>query len=177
MQKPVKILITGPESTGKSTLCTLLAEKYNSVWVKEYVREYFENLDREYCYEDLKLIGKEQFQRQNETEKTSSDFLFCDTGLEVIKIWSEHKYQKCDQWIIDHLSKQNFDIVFLLDIDIPWEFDELRENPSKEDRHYFIELYKKELSEIYGHFYFISGSLSQRVLTVEEILAKKAFRK
>lgn len=171
MQKPKKILITGPESTGKSTLCKYLAEKLNANWICEYAREYIEKLDRKYIYGDLKVIGERQFELQNKALKDSQNFLFCDTGLEVIKVWSEDKFGKCDTWIIENLSKQKFDIVFLLDIDIPWENDPMRENPSEEDRKYFLELYKKELQENYGSYHLINGSLEERVAMIDFFLS------
>ncbi|MBB6459228.1 AAA family ATPase [Flammeovirga kamogawensis] len=163
MQKVYKILITGPESTGKSTLCKALAEKYDTQWIKEYAREYIDQVDRKYVYSDLKIIAQKQSDFQEKAILLANTFLFCDTGLEVLKIWSENSFQKCDQWILDNLSNQKFDLVLLTDIDTPWQFDEQREHPKPEQRSYFIDLYKKELTEIYGGYHLIQGNEEERL--------------
>ncbi|OHX68289.1 AAA family ATPase [Flammeovirga pacifica] len=165
-----KILITGPESTGKSTVTQQLAEWYDTLWVNEYARDYLDQLQRPYNYKDLALIAQKQFQIQKINADLANDYLFCDTGLEVIKVWSEFKYQTCDPWIKDHLSLQAFDLVFLMDIDLPWEYDEYRETPSKEIRELLFNTYKKELTDIYGGYHIINGTLDERLKKIKEII-------
>jgi len=87
-----KIAITGPESTGKSELAKKLAKHYNTVWVPEFSREYIDNINRPYDYDDIIEIAKGQLNREKEAEKKANKFLFCDTELIVAKIWSEFKY-------------------------------------------------------------------------------------
>ncbi|NLR90200.1 MULTISPECIES: AAA family ATPase [Flammeovirga] len=164
------ILITGPESTGKSTICIALAEQYDTLWVKEYARDYIDRLHRPYIESDLKKIGERQLEIQKINLELAHQFLFCDTGLEVIKIWSEYKYKRCDPWVIEHLSSQQFDAVFLLDIDVPWEYDEQREHPNPEDRKAILEIFKKELTDIYGGYHLINGNLSERIKKITDIL-------
>ena len=160
---PKKILITGPESTGKSTLCTALADHFDTVWIKEYAREYLNTNGLHYVESDLLAIAKEQFKQQNSALPQAVDFLFCDTGLEVIKVWSDYKYHQCHPWITHHMKEQQFDLVLLCDIDIPWEYDELREYPDPLQRQSFLQLYKKELTALYGHYHLISGTVQQRI--------------
>src|SRR5690606_33055147 len=94
-----KIAIIGPESTGKSTLTKALASKFGEPWVEEYARPYLEKLDREYQYGDLLEIAKGQLKLEDQREKLAKRMLFCDTNLYVIKVWSDHKFQKTDPWI------------------------------------------------------------------------------
>ncbi|MBB3700144.1 AAA family ATPase [Flammeovirga yaeyamensis] len=167
-----KILITGPESTGKSTLAHQLAEWYDTLWVNEYARDYLEQLNRPYVQKDLVVIAKKQFEIQNINFELANRFLFCDTGLEVIKVWSEFKYQQCDFWILDHLDQQKFDAVFLMDVDLPWEYDEYRETPNIETRKQLLESYKEELKNTYGVYHLINGNMIERFEKMKDILHK-----
>tara|TARA_B100000768_G_C11002624_1_gene258593 strand:+ start:40 stop:543 length:504 start_codon:yes stop_codon:yes gene_type:complete len=142
-----KIIITGPESSGKTTLCEQLSNHFNIPLTKEFARSYIDNLDRNYIIDDLLSIAKEQLKSELNSQ------LF-DTDLITIKIWSEYKYGRCDNWILDQIEKQKTEKRFYLLCrpDIPWQPDKQRENPS--DREAIFEIYKEEL-EYLGHKYFI----------------------
>ena len=165
-----KIAVTGPESTGKSTLSAALAAFFQTAWVPEYAREYLENLDRNYEEKDLLEIAKGQLALQEELEKSSDQYLICDTDLLVIKIWSEHKYGRCHPWILKKLDEINYDLYILPYIDIPWQEDPLREHPDL--REYFFNKYKEELITRKVNFIEVKGALDQRVK--ESIKAIKA---
>ena len=92
MQKTKRILILGPESTGKSTLAEDLAHHFGEPWVPEFAREYLEKIDRPYRFEDLVEIGKGQVLLEDQQAEKAKNFLFCDTDLRVIHIWSEHRF-------------------------------------------------------------------------------------
>ncbi|MEO6834041.1 MAG: ATP-binding protein [Chitinophagaceae bacterium] len=141
MNRVRKVVIIGPESTGKSTLSAALAKAFDTVWNPEYAREYLEHLDKEYQEEDLLKIAKEQTFREDLLAKTANNFLFCDTDLYVIKVWSEAKYGHCDKAILEEISQRKYDLYLLTDIDIPWQPDPLREHPAPEDRRYFYKQY------------------------------------
>ena len=143
----LKIIITGPESSGKTTLCKALSKHFNLPFSKEYAREYLDKLDRDYIKDDLLSIAQGQLESE-----LSSQLL--DTDLITIKIWSEYKYGKCDKWILDQIEKEKKEKRFYLlcSPDIPWQADKQRENPN--DRVELFEIYKKEL-EVLRHDYFI----------------------
>ena len=142
-----KIIITGPESSGKTTLCEQLSNHFNIPLTKEFARSYIDNLDRNYIIGDLLSIAKEQLKSELNSQ------LF-DTDLITIKIWSEYKYGRCEKWIIDKIEKQKTETRFYLlcKPDIPWQPDKQRENPS--DREALFKIYKKVLDNL-GHDYFI----------------------
>ena len=94
-----KIIITGPESSGKTTLAKALAAHFKTVSVPEFAREYIDQLGRPYVESDLLEIAKGQLRLENEMAKRASNFLFCDTDLITIKIWALDKFGKCDPWI------------------------------------------------------------------------------
>ena len=143
----LKIIVTGPESSGKTILCQKLSTHFNIPFAKEFARIYIDTLDRSYIIDDLLTIAKEQLESE-----FSSQLL--DTDLITIKIWSEYKYGSCDKWILDQIEKQKTEkrIYLLCKPDIPWQADKQRENPN--DRDELFKILKQELENL-GHDYFI----------------------
>ena len=142
-----KIILTGPECSGKTTLCNQLKMYFKLTANKEFARSYLEKLNRKYVKKDLTFIAKKQL----ESERNK---VLLDTDLITIKIWSEYKYNQCDPWILEQIEQQKSKnrIYLLCKPDIPWEADPLRENPS--NRAELFKIYKKEL-EYLGHDYFV----------------------
>ncbi|MEK0441597.1 MAG: hypothetical protein RL403_575 [Bacteroidota bacterium] len=165
MQKPKRILILGPESTGKSTLAAALAAYFQEPWVPEVAREYLEKLDRPYAYEDLLQIGKQQMQLEDELARGAKNYLFCDTDLRVIRVWSQHRFGKVDPWVLEELERRTYALILLCATDLPWQADPLREHPDLEMRQQFFEIYK-QLSQASGiPWSLISGDTAQRLST------------
>jgi NadR type nicotinamide-nucleotide adenylyltransferase len=158
---PLKIAITGPESTGKSMLAKQLAEHYNTVWVPEYAREYINKLDRPYNQEDILEIAKGQIRSETAICRQATDLLICDTELIVTKIWSEVKYGNCDPWILNKIESHKYHLYLLCDIDIPWSEDPQREHPHL--REHLRNLYRKELLASELPFFIVSGIGHQRL--------------
>ena len=164
-----KIIVTGPESSGKTTLCQQLSTHFKIPFTKEFARGYIHNLDREYLQKDLSIIAKGQLQ----TEKTSENnpLSIYDTDLITIKIWSNYKYGNCDNWIIEQIKKQKQENRFYLlcTADIPWQDDPQRENPN--NREELFEIYKEELEEL-GHDYLIvkgEGRIKNSISKISEL--------
>lgn len=155
-----KFAIIGPECTGKTTLCKQLANYFETIWVKEYAREYLKNIERPYNQKDILNIAKGQIQREISESKKAHKLIFIDTELIVIKIWSEYKYQNCHPWILKQLKKQNYVLYLLCDIDLPWKEDPLREHPQV--RKPLFELYKQELESRNLNFEIVSGTEEKR---------------
>ncbi len=148
-----KVIVTGPESSGKTTLCKQLSEQFKIPFTEEFSRKYIDNLDREYLQEDLVIIAKEQLKNEQLTTNNKQLSLH-DTDLITLKIWSEYKYGNCNDWITSQLEQQKQEkrFYFLCSPDIPWESDPQRENPHNRDE--LFEIYKVELEQL-GHNYFI----------------------
>ena len=165
-----RIAIVGPESTGKSSLCQSLSSHFKDIWVPEFARLYLSNLEREYNYEDLLTIAKGQIESENILANAARNFLFCDTTLLTIKIWSEFKYGKSDCWILEEMEQRKYHHHLLCNIDMEWTEDPLRENPN--DREELLEIHKKEL-DYYGYEYtIISGSGDKRINNAIEVINK-----
>jgi NadR type nicotinamide-nucleotide adenylyltransferase len=137
---PRKIVIIGPESTGKSTLCESLAAHYRTEWVREYAREYLEEHGMGYGYETLSVIARGQLALEEKGE--ASDLLFIDTDLYVIKVWSEYVFGRCEPWILDEIVRRKYDGYLLANTDLPWTNDPLREYPDPGIRERLFHIYK-----------------------------------
>lgn len=159
---PSKIVIIGPESTGKSTLTKALADHFNEPWVQEYAREYIEQLESPYDYNDLLAIAKGQIEKENKLEQEADRFLFCDTDLHVVNIWSQHRYGKTHPWILEQVSIRPYDLYLITNIDIPWEEDPQREHPDPEMRKHFMDLYTKTISETGIPYIVLKGDHENR---------------
>lgn len=170
MQKPKRVLILGPESTGKSTLAADLAAHFGEPWVPEFAREYLEKIDRPYRFEDLVEIGKGQVMQEDLLATKAKNYLFCDTDLRVIHIWSEHRFGKTDSWVLEEIAVRKYDLILLTDTDLPWTPDPLREYPELEMRQYFFEKYLKMAQESGFPFLIVSGDQQSRLKTSTEAI-------
>ena len=135
----VKIVLFGPESTGKTTLAAQLAKHYKTEWVPEYAREYLQDKwDREQqtCQpEDLLPIAVGQIALENQLSKKADKLLICDTDLLETKVYSEAYYLGfCDPILEKYALQNQYDLYLLTSIDIPWEKDDLRDKPMEREQ-------------------------------------------
>jgi len=149
-----KIVVIGPESTGKSTLTKALAEHFNCPYVKEYAREYLEKRDGQYQQNDILYIAKKQVELEDSIDP-KSPLLFLDTDLIVCKVWSEFKYGHCDPWILEQIEKRQYDHYLLCASDIPWVEDKFREHPNH--RQELFDIYVRELEHYKKPYSVVSG--------------------
>ncbi len=183
MQKPsdvVKVVMFGPESTGKTTLSQQLARHYNSVWVPEYAREYLQNVwnnERRTCEQkDLIPIALGQMKLENDLAQKATDILFCDTDLLETKVYSKEYYGGYVDPLLDEAARRNqYDLYFLTYIDVPWEADDLRDRPNH--RKEMFEAFKKALDEHNKDYIVLKGNKKERlqkaIKYVDELLELK----
>lgn len=160
-----KVVIIGPESTGKSTLCTQLAEAYNTIWCPEFARDYLLQHGKEYNYDDLLTISKGQLNLENSYAARVTGpqpLLFVDTDMYVMKVWAEFVFQRCQEFILSTIAERHYDLYLLCDIDLPWIADELREYPNERPRQELFRMYKELMVEQHVPWTLISGNYEQR---------------
>jgi NadR type nicotinamide-nucleotide adenylyltransferase len=166
----IKVAITGPESSGKTTLAIGLADHYKVPVIPEFAREYLQELDRDYVQEDLDRIAEGQL--RSTCAKVGQQLMISDTEMLVMKVWSEFKYGNCSPYIEQLWDDQQFDLYLLCAPDITYEDDPLRENP--EDREELFEIYNSHLEEKGEHFVIISGNhderLKQAVSAIDDLI-------
>ncbi|MGE9311354.1 AAA family ATPase [Niabella sp. CJ426] len=193
-----KIVIIGPESTGKSTLCEQLAAHYNTVWCPEYAREYLLQNGTNYTFDNLATIAKGQVALEDEyvgkvenqesrkvrklTESGSvlpdlptSALLFLDTDMYVMKVWCEFVFGQCHRFILDEIVARKYDLYLLCNIDLPWTKDELREYPDLESRQTLFKMYKDILINQSTPWVEIKGSNDDRLKIAIEATDKLTY--
>lgn len=149
-----KVVILGPESTGKSTLSEQLAQHFDTMWCPEFAREYLLTNGTQYTYEDLLTIAKGQLAMEDEyslmLENQSLPLLengghlplFVDTDMYVMKVWCEFVFGQCHRFILEEIVKREYDLYLLCNIDLPWTKDQLREYPDLHPRRVLYNMYK-----------------------------------
>ncbi len=138
-----KIVVIGPESTGKSTLCEQLALHYNTSWCPEFAREYLLANGTIYSYNDLLAIAKGQIALEEKTVlQAKNNIVFIDTDMYVMKVWGEFVYEQCHTWILNEIVKRKYDLYLLCNIDLPWKKDVLREYPDLVSRQKLYRMYR-----------------------------------
>lgn len=166
-----RIVVIGPESTGKSTLCKGLAAHYKCIYMPEYARTYLEENGADYNYDDVVKMAKGQFDSEiHFLEKCKHDFGFLDTDLLVYKVWIEEKYGIENEFVEAVLKDQISDHYLLCDIDLPWEFDGLREHPNPEDRIRLFNRYEELLKQFNFSYSILKGGKEQRLKDAISIL-------
>lgn len=194
-----KIVIIGPESTGKSTLCKQLAAHYKTLWCPEYAREYLLKHGTNYTFDDLLTIAKGQLALENEyveeVRKTESQkdrkivsgrsshsplpthhsLLFIDTDMYVMKVWCEFVFANCHRFILDQIIERKYDLYLLCNIDLPWVKEELREYPDLESRQQLYLIYKDIMINQSVPWVDINGDYDERltkaITSIDSLLA------
>ncbi len=155
-----KIALVGPESTGKSSMSAFLANHYQTTWVPEFARGYCEKLTAAPTWQDEINMFYGQLALENELLPRANKILICDTTFITVKIWSDYTFGKTPQEVLDELPKHPYDLYLLLDIDLPWEEDPLRDFPHM--REHFMDVWYKELEELKASYVLISGAGPER---------------
>ncbi len=165
-----RVLITGPESTGKSELALQLARHYGGLVVPEYSREFIQGLGRPYLFKDVEHIAIRQVEEYN----TSShpEWVFFDTWLIISKVWFSVVYNRVPSWLDEKISVASFDLVLLCDTDIPWIADPVRENGGTM-REELLHSYKNELNYYGLDWELVTGLGEERFLYARQLIDNK----
>ncbi len=162
-----KVVIIGPESTGKSDLCKALALHFNTHFVPEYAREYLLTNGTAYSQKDLLKIAEGQLELEDKITQTclrgQKQFVFIDTDMQVIKTWSEFVFNRCDIKVLDLIAARHYDMYLLTNTDLPWQKDELREYPDHETRLKLFHHYRDALINQDVPWAEVSGTGPERI--------------
>jgi NadR type nicotinamide-nucleotide adenylyltransferase len=171
----IRIGITGPECTGKSTLAAGLAAHYHTVFIPEYAREYIESLHRPYSYDDVVHIAERQVMEEKTYALKANGILFYDTYLIITKVWFSVVYNRMPVWIDEVLKKKHIHLFLLCDTDIPWVPDKVRENGG-EMRERLFQMYRQELEKYGFRYSVIRGKGNGRLLNAIEAVESELHR-
>ena len=164
----IKVVLFGPESTGKTTLSRQLARHYNTVWAPEYAREYLQkkwNNERKTCENsDILPIAIGQMEIENRLAKKADKVLICDTDLLETKVYSEEYYGGFVDPLLDDAAIANsYDLYFLTYIDTPWEEDDLRDRPAL--RIEMFNAFEHALKKYHRPYILLQGNKETRLKT------------
>lgn len=171
----LKIVLFGPESTGKTTLSKLLANHYKTEWVPEYAREYLQDkwdLEQKTCEaHDLIPIAIGQIKLENELAKKVEHLLICDTDILETMVYSQTYYGNFVDPILEEAAMANtYDLYLLTAIDIPWEKDDLRDRPDPKQRQEMFNAFEKALINYNRPYILLTGDTINRFKKVVKII-------
>lgn len=162
----LRVVLYGPESTGKTTLAKALADHYQTSWVPEFARSYLqEKWDKQQAVctlADLPIIAQGQLAAENAAIAQANRLIFCDTNILVTKVWSETHFDGyCAPELNTILAQTHYDLYLLTSIDVPWEKDDLRDRPN--DREQMFTSFKQQLEAYNFPFLVLEGNPKERI--------------
>ncbi len=159
-----RIVIIGPESTGKSTLAASLAAHYKTVWCPEFARNYLLEHGRDYIFDDLLRVAHGQLEGEDGMQtKARNGIYIIDTDMYVMKVWCEVVFNNCHTWILKQIVQRRYDLYLLCDTDLPWVQDGLREYPDEAMRRKLFKMYMDILINSGVPWTLITGQEQQRL--------------
>lgn len=161
-----KICLYGPESVGKTTLAIQLAAAYNTVYVPEIAREMITSND--FTLAEIIAIGQAQTQAVQLGEKQANRILFCDTDLITTQIYSSIYFNEVPSILYELERQVHYDAYVLLDIDVPWVADGLRDFGDK--RGNMFDRFRDELDQRKLPYTRIRGSFSERYSAIRLLI-------
>ena len=171
-----RVVICGPESTGKSTLTLKLASYFKTNYVNEYARDYLQNKwddKKEVCNkEDLIKIARGQVERENTNINNSNKLIFCDTNILTTIAWSKTHFDGfCDPWLIRQSKLLKYYYYLILNTDTLWIKDDLRDRPN--DRKKMFSAHNEELKLRNVNFDIITGpNFEERFQKAKNLIKK-----
>ena len=167
-----KIAIVGPESTGKSTITSQLAAHYHTLWVPEFARYYCAALTAPCNLQDeVNMFYGQVALEESIKAIAQKELIFCDTTFLTVKIWSDEVFGETPAVVLNALPHHHYDLYLLMDIDLPWQEDPLRDFPHK--REHFMQVWHKELQALNANYVIIRGQedrLDNAIVAVDHFL-------
>jgi HTH-type transcriptional regulator, transcriptional repressor of NAD biosynthesis genes len=175
LARPWRICVTGPESTGKTTLAAMLASRFGTVWVPEYAREYALAAGRELTRDDVEPIARGQVANEDRLIGSAKGLIVFDTDLISTMVYARYYYGFLPPWIAAAARDRKSDLYLLHDIDVPFVRDAARD--VEEDRKAHFELFKQALEEQDANVVIVRGDWAARnacaIAAVEQLLNRR----
>jgi NadR type nicotinamide-nucleotide adenylyltransferase len=157
-----RVVLTGPESTGKTTLAEQLAKEFNTVWIPEFARQYAKEINNNFTYADVLDVARIQLVQELEVDTLINKVVFFDTSLIITKVWLDTVFHKVPQWLETQILFEEADLYLLCAPDIEWIPDPLRVNGGQK-RVKLFERYMQELENYGFNYRIITGKGEDRL--------------
>jgi len=131
---PLRVVVTGSESTGKTTLAARLAADFGLPWVPEASRLHAENVGRDLGAADVELIARAHCAADDRAMGSGARAVVFDADLLSTVVYARHYYGSCPPWIEEEALRRRGDLYLLHHPDVPWIGDGVRDQPSPEQR-------------------------------------------
>lgn len=138
---PLRVVLFGAESTGKSTLAERLSARFNAPWSAEFVREYWDAHAGVITPADLDAIARGQAAGEDAARDRAAAggarVVFHDTDLLTCTIWDDLLFPgACPEWARDEAGRRAraTDLFLFCDTDLPWAPDPQRCFPDEAGR-------------------------------------------
>jgi nicotinamide riboside kinase len=160
----VKVLVlTGPESSGKSWLAAEIQAKFGGLIVGEYVRHFIEQEQRDTCYADITPIARGQLEWEDGARASRPPLLILDTHLLSNMLWSQTLFADCPAWLEEQLLARHYHLHLLLSpADVPWVDDGQRCQPQLAERQQFYRHCRDWLEQHQQRYLELQGNWPQR---------------
>ncbi len=156
-----RICLTGPECTGKTVLAAALARELNTVWVPEFAREHAETCGHELSAADVEPIARGQMANEDRVTPSADRVLLLDTDLISTVVYARHYYGSCPRWIEEEARRRRADLYLLLDTDVPWNPDSVRD-AGGDEREDLFDAFRAALDEFETRWEIVSGDRDAR---------------
>lgn len=177
MKRIKRIVLTGAESTGKSTLAAALSGYYGEPWTEEYVRHYVDDIDRDLTAEDIEPIAQGQLNTEDAALAQATRLVLHDTNILSSILYANHYFNTSPDWVNDRFLERDYALYLLCKPDIPWVADNgQREGP--EVRAHFHGVFKASLDKLVLPYVEISGTEAERfgaaIAAIDEVMGAGA---
>lgn len=130
---PLRVVLTGSESTGKTTLATSLAQRYDAALVPEFVRAFAEQRGGVITFADHGPIARGQMALEDAALAGSPSMIVQDTDLLSTVVYCRHYFGRSPDWIEREAAARCPDLYLLCGIDWPWIGDGVRDRGDRRD--------------------------------------------
>jgi NadR type nicotinamide-nucleotide adenylyltransferase len=131
--RPLRVVVTGSECTGKTTLAAELAARFGAPWSKEFVREYQDAKGAPLGLPDVEAIAAGQIAAEETALRAAKDLVFHDTDVLSTLVYSRHYNGACPRWVEEAARERRADLYLLLRPDLPWVADDQRDRPHRRE--------------------------------------------
>lgn len=169
----IRVVLTGSESTGKSTLGARLAARYGVELVPEFVRDFAQRKGGSIDFSDHGPIAKGQMALEDEYAARADRLLLQDTDLLSTVVYCRHYFGRCPVWIEQAARERCPSLYLLCEIDAPWIADGVRDRGERREE--MQRLFREAVAESGATFVVLEGGLSRRetnaVDAIDELLS------